>query len=164
MTTIEIVPAAPTTQLGRPSWLVVHYQREDAGYGDWALHAWGDIAPGQLTGFPGGHAFAGEDAWGRFAWVRLAEDARAVGFLVVDRTGAKDVAADRHVDPAVTPEIWLRHGDPEIYTERPPATPAPDDLVVIHYRRPDGDYAGWGLHAWEGTGRKPVRGVAAFET
>ena len=27
---------------------------------------------------PGGHAFAGEDSWGRFAWVRLADDARVV--------------------------------------------------------------------------------------
>ncbi len=27
--------------------------------------------------------------------------------------------------------------------------------VVIHYQRPAGDYAGWGLHAWEGTLVKP---------
>ena len=160
MTTLEIIPTVPTTTLRRPQWLVVHYRRDDAGYGDWALHAWGDIAPGQATGFPGGHPFAGEDSYGRFAWVRLADGAREVGFLVVDHTGAKDVDADRHVDPAVTPEIWLRPDDEEIYATRSAADggaapePAPD-TVVLHYRRADGDYDGWGLHAWEGTGRKP---------
>ena len=158
MTTTEITPAQPTTTLSRPRWLVVHYRREDAGYADWALHAWGDIAADQITGFPGGHAFAGEDSYGRFAWVRLADEARSVGFLVVDRSGAKDMTEDRHVDPAGTPEVWLRAGDPVIY-DTPDASDQPDpdpDAAVIHYRRDDGDYSGWGLHAWEGTPEKPV--------
>jgi len=150
VTTIEISTTAP------PQWLVVHYTRADDDYPAWWLHVWGDIAPGQTNGYPGGRSFAGEDEWGRFAWVRLADDARHVGFLVVDHAGVKDVDADRHVDPAVTPEIWLRPGDPAIYTAPPtPATPPPADTVVIHYRRPRGDYAGWGLHAWEGTPAKP---------
>jgi pullulanase len=151
VSTTEITPAAPATTLSRPRWLVVHYQRDDA---DWALYAWGDIAPGQDFGFPNGHPFAGEDSYGRFAWVRLADDARDVGFLVVDRNGIKDVTADRHVDPRETAEIWLRPGDPEIYTDGPADEPAPG-LAVIHFRRGDGDYTGWGLHAWEGTPQKP---------
>ncbi|MDT4993143.1 MAG: pullulanase [Actinoplanes sp.] len=157
MTTTEIVPASPTTTRCRPQWLVVHYRRADAGYAGWALHAWGDIAADQVTGFPHGHPFAGEDAWGRFAWVRLADRAREVGFLVVDGSGAKDVPDDRHVDPATTGEIWLRAGDPVIYTTDPSAPDQPDPgFAVLHYRRPDGDYAGWGVHAWEGTPKKPV--------
>jgi pullulanase len=152
MTTTEITAA---TTLTRPRWLVVHYTREDGDYADWALHAWGDVGPGALTGYPAGHPFAGADAYGRFAWVRLADDAREVGFLIVDRNGHKDVAVDRHVDPAAGAEIWLRAGDEAVHTSAPGATPAPDD-VVIHYRRADHDYAGWGLHAWEGTFAKPV--------
>jgi pullulanase len=180
VTTIEIILGAPQSGDGpagprtRPQWLLVHYRRDDAGYGDWALHAWGDIAPGQATGYPGGHPFAGEDAYGRFAWVRLADGARDVGFLVVDHTGAKDVPHDRHVDPSVTPEIWLRPGDPEVYPslaaadgEVDPAPPADPGMAVIHYRRADGDYRGWGLHAWEGTPAKPRWGAplapAAFD-
>lgn len=33
-----------------------------------------------------------------------------------------------------------------------PAAPAvqAQDIATIHYFRPDGDYAGWGLHAWDG--------------
>jgi pullulanase len=157
VTTIEIDSAAPPTHLSRPRWLVVHYRRDDDRYSDWALHAWGDLAPGQLSGYPGGHPFAGEDAYGRFAWVRLADDPRQVGFLVVDRHGGKDVAEDRYVDPGVTPEIWLRPGDPEIHTDRPSSPDLPDDTVVIHYRRPDGHYDGWGLHAWAGTPAEPRR-------
>jgi pullulanase len=165
VTTIEIAPPdAPIdaqATIGRPQWLVVHYRRDDEGYGDWSLHAWGDIAPDAITGFPGGHPFAGEDHYGRFAWVRLADTAREVGFLVVDHTGAKDVAADRHVEPAVTPHIWLRPGDPSVYPSAAAAgftseIPAEDGFAVIHYRRADGDYAGWGVHAWEGTPRKPL--------
>jgi pullulanase len=160
VTTIEIATTAASTRLSRPQWLVVHYRREDEAYGRWSLHAWGDIAPDAITGFPAGHPFAGEDDYGRFAWVRLADTARQVGFLVVDHAGAKDVAADRHVDPAVTPQIWLRAGDPEIYPSAAAAgaatgLPAEDGFAVLHYRRADGDYAGWGVHAWEATPSKP---------
>jgi pullulanase len=164
VTTLEIAPPAVPGTLSRPQWLVVHYRRDDSGYGDWSLHAWGDIDPSGVTGFADGHPFAGEDGYGRFAWVRLADSARDVGFLVVDRAGGKDVADDRHVDPALTPEIWLRPGDPEVYPSAAAAgfadTPDPaDGFAVLHYRRPDGDYSGWGVHAWEGTPRKPVWGT-----
>ncbi|GGK71831.1 pullulanase-type alpha-1,6-glucosidase [Mangrovihabitans endophyticus] len=138
----------------RPCWLIVHYPADAAA--DRALHVWGDVAPHAVTDYPAGHRFDGEDAHGRFAWVRLAEDARRVGFLVVDGRGGKDVPQDRYVDPSVTPEIWLRAGEAEIGSEAPTApAPVPADTVVIHYRRPDGDYDGWGVHAWEGTPVKP---------
>ncbi|XVV14772.1 pullulanase-type alpha-1,6-glucosidase [Actinoplanes sp. CA-131856] len=158
MTTIEIDSVAPASLVrSSPRWLLVHYVRPDGDYAAWSLHAWGDIEPGQINGYPGGRPFAGEDSYGRFAWVALTPDARDVGFVVVDRSGVKDVADDRHVDPSVVSEIWLRPGDPTIYTS-PRASDISDssDDVIIHYRRPDGDYAGWGLHAWEGTKSKPV--------
>ncbi|WP_240670073.1 pullulanase-type alpha-1,6-glucosidase [Actinoplanes solisilvae] len=148
MTMLEIAPA--TTAAVR--WLVVHFTGSEA---DRWLYAWGDIVPGQVDGFPGGQPFAGEDSYGRFAWVRLADDARNVGFVIVDGAGGKDVEADRHVDPSVTSEIWLRAGDPAVYTS-PPVSPHDPSVAVIHYRRPDGDYSGWVLHAWEGTPSKPV--------
>ncbi len=44
------------------------------------------------------------------------------------------------------------------HRRRPPRRPA-RAIVVIHYRRPDGDYAGWGLHGWEGT--RAQTGLAA---
>ncbi|WP_067498555.1 pullulanase-type alpha-1,6-glucosidase [Actinoplanes sp. TFC3] len=137
------------------TWLVVHYPS------DRLLYVWGDIDESAKTTFPGGQPFAGADDWGRFAWVRLAERATDVGFLVIDADGTKDVAEDRHVDPGVTPEIWLRPGDPQIYPTPPEPGKVADDHAIIHYRRPDGNYAGWGLHAWEGTFHKPRWGTPA---
>ncbi|GAA0465366.1 hypothetical protein Ade02nite_47920 [Paractinoplanes deccanensis] len=156
MTTIEIDSVAPSALVKSPRWLLVHYVRPDGDYAAWWLHAWGDIEPGQVNGYPGGRPFAGEDAYGRFAWVALAPGARDVGFVIVDHAGVKDVPDDRHVDPSVVSEIWLRPGDPTIYTSPRASDVSESADVVIHYRRPDGDYAGWGLHAWEGTRSKPV--------
>ncbi|AGL15727.1 pullulanase-type alpha-1,6-glucosidase [Actinoplanes sp. N902-109] len=136
------------------NWLVVHFPSADR-----LLYAWGDIDESAKTPFPGGHPFAGQDADGHFAWVRLAEGARTVGFLVIHPDGSKDVAEDRFVDPSVTPEIWLQPGDPTVSTVAPPAAGPADGFAVIHYRRPDGDYSGWGLHAWEGTFGKPRWGT-----
>jgi len=149
VTTLEIAPATTAAR-----WFVVHHARSE---GDWWLYAWGDIEPGQVDGYPGGRPFAGEDEYGRFAWVRLADDARDVGFVIINPSGGKDVDADRHVDPSQTPEIWVRPGDPTVHTSPPAVSPPVEDgVAVIHYRRPDGDYTGWGLHAWEGTPTKPV--------
>jgi pullulanase len=143
----------------RSPWLIVHFQCADDAYHGWAAHVWGDIDPGAVTRYPSGHPFVGEDAFGRFAYVRLAEDAREVGFVIVDSIGNKDVAADRHVDPGLLPEIWLRLGDPTIYATVEAAGGAADpeppaDVAVLHWRRADGDYTGWGLHVWEGVAAK----------
>ena len=141
-------PDAPATPPGPgPDWLIVHYHRADGAYDHWRLHAWGDVA--EPVDWPAGRPFAGEDAFGRFAWVRLAGGARDVGFLVIDAAGGKDVALDRHVDPSETPEIWLHDGDPALH-EPPPAAAADPGVVTLHYRRPAGDYDGWGVHVWEG--------------
>ncbi|MEV0605429.1 pullulanase-type alpha-1,6-glucosidase [Polymorphospora rubra] len=136
-------------------WAVVHYQRPEGGYDDWNLYAWGDIDPAYVTQWPAGQPFVGEDSYGRFAWVKLKPGAEQVGFLVVDGDGVKDVDADRTIDVSQTGEIWIKQGDPTIYPTRQAATGQPDPPVdentaVLHYRRPAGDYDGWGLHVWDG--------------
>ncbi|MFV2087248.1 pullulanase-type alpha-1,6-glucosidase [Micromonospora sp. LOL_021] len=136
-------------------WLVVHYQRPDGDYADWGLYTWGDIDPDWQTTWPTGQPFAGEDSYGRFAWVRLAPGAKSVGFLVVDADGTKDVDVDRTVDVSATGEVWVKQGDPALYPTRRDATgeddpPVDDGVAVLHYRRADGDYTGWGLHVWDG--------------
>ncbi|MFY1693692.1 pullulanase-type alpha-1,6-glucosidase [Plantactinospora sp. WMMB782] len=153
--------ARSTATVGTPprddarDWLVVHYQRPAGGYPDWQLHAWGDIDPAYQTPWPTGQPFAGEDSYGRFAWVKLKPGAGTVGFLVVNGQGDKDVPVDRTVDVTRTGEIWLKQGDPTVYPSRRAATGQPDppvdeSVAVLHYRRADGDYSGWGLHVWDG--------------
>ncbi|WP_431883382.1 pullulanase-type alpha-1,6-glucosidase [Micromonospora gifhornensis] len=151
-----------TTTVGTPEqtgssrdWLVVHYQRPDGDYTDWGLYTWGDIDPEYATDWPKGQPFAGTDAYGRFAWVKLKPGAKSVGFLVVDADGTKDVENDRTVDVTQTGEVWVKQGDPATYPSREeaagePAPPVEDGTAVIHYRRTDGNYDGWGLHLWDG--------------
>ncbi|WP_341716721.1 pullulanase-type alpha-1,6-glucosidase [Micromonospora sp. FIMYZ51] len=154
--------ARSTTTVGTPEqvgssrdWLVVHHQRPDGDYAEWGLYAWGDIDPAYATEWPQGQPFAGTDAYGRFAWVKLKPGAKSVGFLVVDADGNKDVENDRTVDVTQTGEVWVKQGDPATYQSREeaagePAPPVEEGVAVLHYHRPDGDYDGWGLHVWDG--------------
>ncbi|HZF88800.1 pullulanase-type alpha-1,6-glucosidase [Streptomyces sp.] len=131
---------------------IVHYKRADGNYADWGLYAWGDLADGEATEWPNSHPFTGRDAYGAFAYVKLKPGASNVGFLVIDKQGNKDVAADRAIDVTRTGEIWIEQGKETVRTERPAADyPAPDtSKAVLHYHRADGDYDGWGLHVWAG--------------
>ncbi len=133
-----------------PDYAVVHYQRPAGDYDDWGLYAFGDVDPSMTTTWPNGQPFVGEDAYGRFAYVKLAPGAKNVGFIVVSKDGVKDADADRFLDPSTNPEVWLKQGDATISTTAPAAEPPDPDTAVIHYRRAGGDYDGWGLHVWDG--------------
>ncbi|MFC3741277.1 pullulanase-type alpha-1,6-glucosidase [Paractinoplanes deccanensis] len=138
-----------------PDYAVVHYQRPAGGYDDHGLYVFGDVDPSMTTTWPQGQPFVGEDSYGRFAYVRLAPNAKNLGFIVVSKDGVKDVDADRFLDPSATPEVWLKQGDATVYPSRQAATGEPDppqdqDTAILHYRRADGDYDGWGLHVWDG--------------
>ncbi|MGW0394990.1 pullulanase-type alpha-1,6-glucosidase [Streptomyces sp. NPDC003042] len=129
---------------------VVHYNRPDGDYTNWRLYAWGDIAEGEATPWPSGHGFTGRDAYGAFAHVKLKPGASSVSYLVIDKDGTKDVAADRTLDVTKTGEIWLEQGKEPVRTERPAYPPQDQSKAVLHYQRPDGAYDGWGLHVWAG--------------
>ncbi|GLW22965.1 hypothetical protein Mame01_30080 [Microbispora amethystogenes] len=120
--------------------LVVHYRRDGGDYDGWGLHAWGDIDQTVEWGSP--VAFEGEDAFGRFAWLKLKPGATEVG-LITHRGDTKD-QGDRTVNPARTGEVWLTEGKPGVYASRAAA----QGYATIHYHRPDGAYDGWGLHLW----------------
>ncbi|MFF7180731.1 pullulanase-type alpha-1,6-glucosidase [Streptomyces sp. NPDC008121] len=131
---------------------IVHYKRADGNYDDWGLYTWGDIADGEGTTWPAGKPFTGRDAYGAFAHVKLKPGASSVGFVVVNKDGVKDTDADRTVDLSTTGEVWIEQGKPEVLNAAPEGAYPPQDTTkaVLHYQRPDGDYAGWGLHTWTG--------------
>jgi glycosidase len=128
-------PAAPETP-----YAVIHYARPDGDYGDhttgnaadfWGLHLWGDaIAPEEATDWTSPKPFLGEDEYGRFAFVKLANDTLPVNFIV-HRGDTKDPdnSPDRSFDPGATPEIWLRQGDATIYTSQAEA----QGSTTVHY-------------------------------
>ncbi|WP_314251273.1 pullulanase-type alpha-1,6-glucosidase [Streptomyces sp. DSM 40907] len=144
---------APPTEIptaAQRDYAVVHYNRPDGDYTNWRLYAWGDLADGEATPWPAGHDFTGRDAYGAFAYVKLKPGASSVGYLVIDKDGNKDVAADRTIDVAKTGEIWLEQGKEPARTDRPAYPPQDGSKAVLHYQRPDGAYDGWGLHVWTG--------------
>ncbi|MEU6458482.1 pullulanase-type alpha-1,6-glucosidase [Streptomyces sp. NPDC047065] len=130
--------------------VIVHYKRADGDYEDWGLYAWGDLADGEATEWPAGHPFIGRDAYGAFAYVKLKPGANDVNFLVVDKDGDKDVAADRTIDVTRTGEVWIEQGKEQVVTERPDLPAQDKTKAVLNYHRADGNYDGWGLHVWSG--------------
>ena len=72
--------------------MLIHYHRADGDYGDhttgdfndfWGLHLWRNaITPAEATDWTSPKPFLGEDEYGRFAFVRLADDTQPVNFIV----------------------------------------------------------------------------------
>jgi hypothetical protein len=128
-------PSGPETP-----YALIHYQRPVGDYGDhttgdfndfWGLHLWGNaIDPAEATDWTSPKPFLGEDEYGRFAWVKLADDSQPVNFIV-HRGDTKDPpdSPDRSFDPGTTPEIWLRQGDLTIYTSQAAA----QGFATVHY-------------------------------
>jgi alpha-amylase len=111
----------------------IHYNRPDGDYAAWGLHLWGDgLAPGQATAeWTNPTPFDGTDSYGAFHEITIADDTQRVGFIVHGRPPAtdpniKDTDADRFFIPLATPEIWLRQGDPRIFS-----CPAANDACVV---------------------------------
>ncbi|MFD9224617.1 pullulanase-type alpha-1,6-glucosidase [Streptomyces sp. NPDC060064] len=118
---------------------VVHYQRPDGDYDGWQLRT-----GTQQT------AFTGRDAYGAFAWVKLAEGATTVPYTV-ERNGTAD-GPQRTVELARTGQVWIAQGKEGQSDTAPDGAYPPQDRTkaVLHYNRADGDYDGWGLHTWTG--------------
>ncbi|WP_425577153.1 pullulanase-type alpha-1,6-glucosidase [Streptomyces enissocaesilis] len=120
---------------------VVHYQRPDGDYDGWQLKS-GDKAA----------AFTGRDAYGAFAWIKLAGGASSSSFrYTVEKNGTAD-GPQRTVDLGRTGEVWIEQGKDGQATKAPDGAYPPQDKTkaVLHYQRADGNYDGWGLHTWTG--------------
>jgi glycosidase len=129
-------PGGPETP-----YALIHYNRPAGDYGDhttgdfWGLHLWGNaIDPSEATDWTAPMPFLGEDEYGRFAFVKLADDTLPVNFIV-HRGDTKDPvdSPDRSFVPSATPEIWLRQGDVTIYTSQAAA----QGLATVHYECAD---------------------------
>ncbi|WP_433360246.1 pullulanase-type alpha-1,6-glucosidase [Streptosporangium sp. CA-115845] len=136
--TVGAEPAPEEPGAVRRDWLVVHYQREN--YDGWGLHVWGDVE--NPTEWAEPLKLTGEDAYGRFAWIKLKPGASNVG-IIAHRGDEKD-GGDRVVNPTRNGEVWLAEGNAETHLSRAAA----QGHTTIRYSRPDKNYDGWGLHLW----------------
>ena len=143
---INVAPGNAIVNPPKPpaSWTVIHYNRPDGDYDGWGLHLWGDgLDASEKTEWNAPKQWNGEDAYGKFAFIKVLDRAKPIGFII-HKGDDKDTADDRFFTPADTPEIWAKQGDGQNYTSPVAAVGS----VVIHYKRPAGDYDGWGLHLW----------------
>jgi hypothetical protein len=114
--------------------VVIHYSRSDGDYGDpesgdfndyWGLHLWGEaIAPGVEPPWAAPRRFDEKDACGVYTVIALKDDTKPVNFIV-HRGDTKDgTDQDRSFHPRDdAPEVWLKQGDPKVYTEPPAGCP-----------------------------------------
>ncbi|WP_371628950.1 pullulanase-type alpha-1,6-glucosidase [Streptomyces sp. NBC_00341] len=118
---------------------VIHYKRADGDYEGW------QAGSGETTA-----DFAGRDAYGAFAWIKVPEGASSVPYTV-EKAGTAD-GPERTVDLAATGQVWIAQGEDGQSAAAPEGAYPPQDTgkAVLHYYRADGDYDGWGLHTWTG--------------
>jgi pullulanase-type alpha-1,6-glucosidase len=143
------------SQVSAQGYVRIHYTRPDATYTGWGLHLWGDaIDPSEATEWTSPKPFAGSDSYGVYADVKLQDASKAVNFIV-HKGDEKDPDGDRSFVPSeVGGEVWLKSADATIYGSRAAA----EQVAVIHYHRPAGDYGTpgsdfttfWGMHVWTG--------------
>jgi pullulanase len=126
----------------------IHYGRPDGDYGGWVLHVWEDTL--EQVSWSAGLPITGTTAYGAYWDVRLADDARRVGFIV-HQGDLKDPGPDMFLLLETHGrEVWLVSGSDRILASPPLGAPE-SGTARLHYHRPDGDYAGWTLHVWEDT-------------
>lgn len=160
--TLDVTVGAPPVD-GDATYAIIHYYRPDGDYGDhttgdfndfWGLHLWGDaIDPSEVTEWTSPKPFLGQDDYGRFAYIKLADPSQPLNYII-HRGDAKDgTDADRFYIPAQNPELWTIADDGNNYN----SAAAAQGFVTIRYHRPDEDYGDpssddfndfWGLHLW----------------
>ncbi len=145
----EIVSATTTGVVksgaaGDAGYAIIHYNRPAGDYDGWGLHLWGNaIDPSEGTGWDTPKLPNGEDRFGKFWFIKLADPAQPVNFII-HKGNEKDTDPDRSFVPQDGRQIWIAQGD----TANHPNAAAALGKTVIHYQRADGDYTGWGLHLW----------------
>ncbi|PYE55681.1 pullulanase-type alpha-1,6-glucosidase [Deinococcus yavapaiensis] len=128
----------------------IYYFRPDGNYDGWGLHAWEDITVSVDWAKP--LTPTGKNESGVYWDVPLKDAAKKVGFIV-HKGDDKDPGADLFIDLSKGREVYVTSGKAEFAYQNPrPSAPAvPANAVRVNYFRPDGNYTGWGLHAWEDT-------------
>lgn len=134
----------------------IHYFRPDGVYSGWTVYAFGDTT--EDTGnFNGGPVqIAGSDSFGVYFDVGIKAGALDVG-IIVHNGGNKDPGPDEHVNPSTQGnEFWQISGVVGLLTTQPSTLPhknpaIPANVARVHFFRPDGNYTGWTVYAFNDT-------------
>jgi pullulanase len=127
--------------------LTVHYRRTNGDYTGWQIHTWNAAVD---PGWNKGHDASGTDDFGAVYQVPLSAASGDVGYLfhLLDAKDHNGADQKYTLKPGKN-EIWRVQGDNATYTSDPRGALPPDvNTVRVHYLRPGGDFANWGLHLW----------------
>jgi len=130
----------------------IHYNRPNGDYAGYGLWIWDDVAEPSTNWPTGAIPFDPDqrDSYGVYLDIELKQNAKKIGFLVVDRIlgdAGKD-GGDKSftiASPEMN-EIWIKQGSDQVYKYEP--VDLPENTVRIHYLREDGNYEPWGLWIW----------------
>lgn len=115
VTAAATLPGVTLQSGSMPRHLVVHYRRPGGDYEGWNLQVSG---PGLEEPSPRTIPFAGATAFGRFAWVPLADPKLPVSFQITGPGPSALFPAPHTALPLRTPEVWARQGSPAVF-DRP---------------------------------------------
>ena len=130
----------------------IHYSRPDGNYTGWGLYAW-NATTATYAWCSSQVAITGVDEFGVYFDVPVTptngSPAGQLGFIInnCDDGQIKDPGPNQYLQITQYTQGWILSGNATVYT-RQPAVPPPSGIARIHYYRPDGNYSGWGLYAW----------------
>jgi glycosidase len=114
---------------GPPSTMAtLHYFRPAGDYTGWGLHMWGDaVDPSVLAQVSWDHPWPLtriSGAWADYD-IPLTDDTKPVNFIMHLPSGdsvptTREPGGDRSFLPLDTPQVWIKQGDPTVYSSQPP--------------------------------------------
>lgn len=95
----------------------IHYVRSDNNYQNLGIWNWGDVKSPSTGWATGAAPLTQYDRYGTYVDIELNENAKNIGFLVVNReTGVKDGEQDKHFNLLDKyKHLWIRQGDSTVY-------------------------------------------------
>ncbi len=115
----------------------IHYYRPEGDYQGFELHVWEDTT--ETVTWEDGLDIAGQDGFGVYWNVTLADAAETLGFII-HRGEEKDPGPDQFLDLSTGNEAWIVSGSETIHTTQPDILSAPaGDLSQskAYWLRPD---------------------------
>ncbi|WP_345241609.1 pullulanase [Pontibacillus salipaludis] len=106
----------------------IHYVREDETYDNLGIWIWEDVKEPSEDWPVGALSFDGVDEYGAYVDVTLKEDAKELGFLVLDKESGEKEAGDKVFSLLDQyNRLWIQEGDNTVYTS--PYWETPTGLV-----------------------------------
>lgn len=131
--------------------LRIHYQSKDQDYTNLGIWTWEDVVSPTDNWPSGGIPFDQKQStdFGVYVDVPIEDNAKKVGFLVLDRVTGDKEGDDKIVEffsPNIN-QVWITEGSDEVHLFEPVNLPA--NTVRIHYKKADKNYDNLGLWLWD---------------